>query len=61
MGNRWRLHPEPGGKLYAKGPHWSVCNDDDCPHEHVWWEPFRPIETQEIDLSHLAPTAWAKS
>lgn len=52
----WWLHPEPGSKLYAKGPHWRVCEDPACTLQHVLWEPFRPITGQEIDLSNLTPT-----
>lgn len=39
----WRMHPEPGGKWYLKGPHWRVCNDTDCALEHVEYQPFIPI------------------
>jgi hypothetical protein len=53
-----RLHPEPGSKLYAKGPHWRYCTDDACPLQHVEWEPFLPITGQKIDLSYLKPTTY---
>lgn len=52
----WRLHPEPGSKVYAKGPHWRFCTDPTCELQHVTYEPFRPITGQEIDLSYLQPT-----
>ena len=51
-----RLHPEPGSKLYAKGPHWRVCDDAACSLQHVDYELFRPITGQEIDLGYLTPT-----
>ena len=57
----WKLHPEPGSKLYAKGPHWHYCADEQCPLQHVTYQPFRPITDQEIDLSYLAPTNYDRS
>lgn len=56
----WRLHPEPGSKNYAKGPHWRYCTDTTCELEHVLYEPCRPITGQAIDLSHLPPARYEK-
>lgn len=55
---KWRLHPEPYSKQYAKGPHWRYCVDEQCPLQHVFWEPFKPITGQEIDLSYLPKPTW---
>lgn len=54
------MHPEPGSKIYAKGPHWRVCEDEVCTLQHVVYEPFRPVTGQEIDLSYLEPTSWGQ-